>query len=1635
MMRKALALLHIVLCVALTMPLTYGASRAKVYADVPAFGTEHMFEAEDGEALSPWQSFSDASVSGSAYLAVPTPRSKQDPPTAADELTYPLQVDTSGSYKIWARVLAADAGSDSFYWSVDGAGYQAYNMSSHSSDWVWIALTTVSLSAGEHELQIKYREPQFGIDRLLVTAQTSYTPTGLGMDPGKFYVDRMFEAEDGAVGAPWQSFSGGTSVSGSVYVRAPGPRPVQSTATGAPELSYTFNVDTAGSYKVWARVLANTVGSDSFHWAIDGGSYQAYHMSSRSDDWVWIAITTETLPVGTHELKIKYREPDMGFDRLLVTGQTSFVPSGIGANPGVNPAETLFEAESSTIRSPWQSFSGDSLSVSGTTYLMVPTSYSAQSAPSASLELSYRVEALKSATHKFWMRVRAPTTISDSFYWSIDGGAYQAFHMSSQSDNWVWVNFASVSLTTGEHELRIKYRESGMGLDRLIVSTKNGYMPSGLGSPPDGNLSWSNPYDAPPVSPPSEHPRLFVRNDDLDEIRDRLDEGEVAEAWNRMLQAADRDYTGLLAAPAAGATNYNAEVMKTIKAKALLYLLEEDETSGEEAVEMMTNYLNTVVMPLSVTSITRQMGETLALGSIIYDWCYPLMDASQRSDYVDRFVEIMQQMEIGFPPSLQGSVVGHGAEAQLLRDQLSVGIAVYDETPAIYNIVAGRFFQDYVDPRDFAYEAGAQHQGDSYGPYRYQWDVFAAWLFNRMGAGDVFDEAQRNTPYEWLYARRPDGQLMRDGDTFQSTTALGQYWTDPMTYLLPASYYKDPFLKHEYLRQAKYNTSLDDLWIILLDDPSVESVSEESLPLTRYLGDPYGEMIARTGWAGGLQSSSVVATMKVGSTWFGNHQHLDAGQFQLYYKGGLAIDSGIYQGTQGGYGSSHDLNYNKRTIAHNAMLVYDPDETFSYFSTSVANDGGQRIPNNGIEPPNLDYLTDPANGYETAQVEAEGVGPDAEKPDYSYIKADLTDAYSADKMDDYKRSFVFLNLKNDEHPAALVVFDKVTSADENFKKTWLMHSQTEPSISGDTVTIERTDNGYNGKLVNRTLLPGSDNASIAKIGGSGSEFEVNGVNYPQSQSSAINSAEAGAWRVEVSPENEAETDLFLNVMQVMDAEGGPEPLETEALDSDTMAGVLISDRAVLFAKSGEATGGTVDFELPESAEDVRVLVTDLSPGFWTVVRDGQTASVQYEVTAEDGTLYFEGGEAGEYTLTHANVRTLSAPDDIETLPVQPEAAGILLTVDGSEPDFGETPVAFADGQVMVPYGPMAEALRASANLTGTSLKLRRGGVTASLTVGGDSLDVDGKSYSLPAEVENRNGTVYIPLEALALPGWIKADWDEFYRRSTVRTVQPMTEYAIYTVGSGGGDGDLAADGDPDTYWTAADDDAWLTYDLGSNRKINEVDLAWYEADERTYPFKLLVSDDGSTWMSVYSGESAPVTDGEYEQVTFDTVNARYVKLTAGDGYHSTAGDGGEAALREMRVATPYYAIQQVRMSDGWTTPGEDAIDGHSDTMWTANGDGMWLEFDLGSSLPIAGVGTAWFKGNERLQYYDILLSNDRVNWTTAFSGSSAGTTTDMEDVAFTPVNARYVRIVGHGNSLAGNLWNSLTEAVVYKPEP
>jgi hypothetical protein len=397
--------------------------------------------------------------------------------------------------------------------------------------------------------------------------------------------------------------------------------------------------------------------------------------------------------------------------------------------------------------------------------------------------------------------------------------------------------------------------------------------------------------------------------------------------------------------------------------------------------------------------------------------------------------------------------------------------------------------------------------------------------------------------------------------------------------------------------------------------------SVSTLPRSRYFGSPFGWMVARTGWG----ENAVIAEMKVNEYNFVNHQHLDAGAFQIYFKGTLASDSGLYSGSSGEYGSPHCLNYYWRTIAHNSLLVYDPGETFG--KSGYGNDGGQRLPNGRNEPRNLDVLLAPQNGYRTGKVLAHGFGPDPQTPDYTLLQGDLTEAYSK-KVQQVTRTFVFLNLRNAQVPAALVVFDRVVSAQPGFRKSWLLHTLEEPRVEDASATVDCTQNGASGRLTLDVLLPPATNATLSKVGGPGKEYWVNGTNYandPDPERVARSSIETSAWRLELSPKSASAENHFLTVMQMTDRTA-PARWPVRRADIGERTGCVIKgpDSAwmVLFKPESGRSANPVEFTVAGPGP-TRVLVTDLVPGRWQARRTDSPEIHLLDVAETSGAAWFE----------------------------------------------------------------------------------------------------------------------------------------------------------------------------------------------------------------------------------------------------------------------------------------------------------------------------------------------------------------------------------------------------------------------------
>jgi len=719
-------------------------------------------------------------------------------------------------------------------------------------------------------------------------------------------------------------------------------------------------------------------------------------------------------------------------------------------------------------------------------------------------------------------------------------------------------------------------------------------------------LAWKEVHGAKVPVPPAVHPRLYLRAEHVPALKARREHPVLAPVIKEISNATKRR------------PDFKLEL------NAVEYLVNGDRELGRQTVQDTLAFLKKAELP-DRNDACRATGRNMVTGAIVYDWLYPLLTAEEKQAFIKELIRLARTMECRYPPTRQGSVTGHASEAQVMRDMLCAGIAIYDEYPDMYDHAAARFFREHLPVRNWLYDGHAYHQGDSYGPYRFAWDCFPLWIFDRLGAGNVYNPEQAQVPYLWIYKTRPDGQRMRAGDTFMHSTNYGQPWGVGAGAMLTASYYGDGYLLSHYLAQQG-NRDNELIFEFLWRDLELQPEPIKELPRTRYYGTPFGWMTARTGW----DENSAMVEMKVNEYNFNNHQHLDAGAFQIYYRGALAIDSGVYTGSSGRYGSPHCCNYYWRTIAHNTLLIYDPNEEFNT-EKDYGNDGGQRLPNGRNEPHKLETMLDPSNGYRTGTVLTHGFGPDPKRPAYSLLQGDITAAYS-DKVQKVVRSSVFLNLEETRTPAALIVFDRVISRDPSFKKYWLLHSEEEPQIKDSQIVIDNRRHGQTGRLFLKPLLPVSSNRVDRKVGGPGKEFMVFGTNYANDQTQRHiekSSMELGAWRVEISPESASAEDLFLNVMQITD-QSNDNPYPVECFSTGAMTGCRIDtpqqDWVVLFRKDAALSSDAVNLTLV-GKDLFHLLITGLEPGQWQAKHANGIVKI-FSVTAESccGWLELPSGE-------------------------------------------------------------------------------------------------------------------------------------------------------------------------------------------------------------------------------------------------------------------------------------------------------------------------------------------------------------------------------------------------------------------------
>jgi heparin/heparan-sulfate lyase len=714
----------------------------------------------------------------------------------------------------------------------------------------------------------------------------------------------------------------------------------------------------------------------------------------------------------------------------------------------------------------------------------------------------------------------------------------------------------------------------------------------------------------PTIIPPASRPRLWVNKDNLSEVRGRLTKGENLNIWQDVEKTAKEPFPFKFDIRKEVFHNNALEDIAIIKA--FYYLMTGDRTVGNEVVRLMTDYLSVLEFGnVRHGDITREIGKSIYTAAIIYDWCYDLLNEEDKQALYENMMRLAPYMEIGWPPFRENIVNGHASEAQVNRDLLAMSIAIYEKNPESYRYTSYLMLEKLLPMRAFEYQSPRHNQGFDYGAYRHGWEMHAAWMFYRMTGSRIFNDNISDLRKYWLYMQLPNGGRLSDGDKFSKTHA-----SYPETLLLDYAYANDPVTKGEFERRGGLSRAKNNpVLFLLVNDPDLRANSSpESLPLTIDFGTVLGGIIARTGWNMCKESNDVVAEIRGGGYHFGNHQHSNAGSFQIYYRGQQIADLGIYRS----YGTPYDFNFYKRSVAHSMMLVKDPDEKLEYRTT--INDGGSRFNQRTPRTPH-ETRTDPWFDYGT--VLSTDFEANTQKPSYSYFKADLTAAYYS-KVSNYTRSFCFLNLNREDIPAAVIVADDLIASNDSFEKYWKINTLNKPGYSDSGVILHNSENGLTGKTHIDMLLPLPEEREI-EISCLKDSSSVLGPQY-QIKSDL---PETDGYQVVVYPKESKRNSRFLTVLQM--AADNTEPLPVIFKEEDNKYIISLQDRIVCMSAGYEQIQSPFTLTVNQDTE-FQVLLADIKPGFWNVCDKEKNVELNFKVEPGKNTIFFKGGK-GKYFIT------------------------------------------------------------------------------------------------------------------------------------------------------------------------------------------------------------------------------------------------------------------------------------------------------------------------------------------------------------------------------------------------------------------
>ncbi|MFZ5376121.1 MAG: PKD domain-containing protein [Patescibacteria group bacterium] len=484
-----------------------------------------------------------AAFSGESYLVTPDNGLWRSEYQLNDSpmVSYEVNFSSPGTYYLWVRTNNPSNTSDSLYFGIDGSRVGAMELS-NLNNWGWSRTVRMSSSpasvtigsAGTHSINIWMREDGATVDKVILTTNASYVPSGSG----------LAESPRGEVNQLPVASATATPTSGNIPLEVS----FDASASNDPDgniVSYSWNfgdgstgsgVTTshtytqAGSFTATLTVTDNDGGTANHTTSITVVDPNANNQptasftqdktsgvapvevnfdgsaSTDSDgtitDYSWnfgdgntgSGVTTSHTytQAGSYQVTLTVTDDDGATATANLT-ITVTVPNGTGAfvetAGNVSMEAEHFMSNASTTIGSWNaatalaSYTGESY-ITTTDSNVWRSEYQLNDSPMVSYEINFSTP----GTYYLWVRTNNPSGTSDSVHFGLNNARVGTMELSNVG-SWGWSRTlrmssspASITVSSaGTHTFNIWMREDGTNVDKIILTTNASYTPSGEG--------------------------------------------------------------------------------------------------------------------------------------------------------------------------------------------------------------------------------------------------------------------------------------------------------------------------------------------------------------------------------------------------------------------------------------------------------------------------------------------------------------------------------------------------------------------------------------------------------------------------------------------------------------------------------------------------------------------------------------------------------------------------------------------------------------------------------------------------------------------------------------------------------------------------------------------------------------------------------------------------------------------------------------------------------------------------------------------------------------------------------------------------------------------------------------------------